>query len=336
MPSILRTSHPISNLRTSTSSNDSAISNSSAVAGLTSNLISVGSIALHDNLRCDILRSPISILGSRSLSPGQPLFAVSRLSLIIKFVPVELDASDTKLRATVTPPTRGRLEYVDARVELADSREPADSDIFNEPLHLADALSGDKHYERIIKAGTALTTGLRKANQTREDFPKLRPTGGFIVKADSPPVVGQLGSQWLDPPEAERVQQSRSGILQTVKRHARSASAASHASTNSPSAEGREGTATCSGSHWECEPCGSGTGEIIFCLRPALRCPLCSLRPLKLIHDAAPKSDTPSPEDASAFIQALPNKTLKLVTHLLNMDDGQVPEEFFAHFRIAF
>lgn len=332
MPGFRRDSEASEHLRESVVSNGSSFSTRSNPTS-TANLISVGSIALHDNLRCDILRSPISILGSKSLVSGQPTFATSRLSIYVKFVTVEMDESDTKLRATVTPPSNGKLEYVDARIEIRDSMEPSESEYFNEPLHLADALAGDKHYERIVKAGTALTTDLRAANQNREDHPKPQPTGGFIVKSNCPPVIGQLGSQWVDTADMDRSLQPKRAMSQVHNQHKRSGSAFSILSNISAPAEGRSATSGCGGSHWECEACGSGTGEIIFCLRPAQKCPTCSVRPLKLLHSSAKGSFTDNTSESRAV---LPNKTLKLVTHLLNMDDGQPPEEFFAHFRIVF
>ncbi|KAK9899068.1 hypothetical protein P389DRAFT_188377 [Cystobasidium minutum MCA 4210] len=321
-------------LRESVVSNGSSFSTRSGpMTGNPTNLISVGSIALHDNLRCDILRSAISFLGSKRLASGQPSFATSRLSIFLKFVPVEMDENDTKLRATVTPPSNGRLEYVDARVVLRDSMDPSEAEYFNEPLHLADALGGDKHYERIIKAGSALTTDLRTANVNREDHPKPRPTGGFIVKSECPPVVGQLGTTWIDSPDMERPLMPKRALSQVQNQHKRSESAVSILSNISAPTEARSATSGCNGSHWECEACGSGTGEIIFCLRPAQQCSACNIRPLKLLHSGTKLA---SNDKQSALKTILPNKTLKLVTHLLNMDDGQTPDEFFAHFRIVF
>lgn len=240
MPGIIRNSQATERLRESMVSSVSHSSSLSAGSTPTGNLISVGSIQLHDNLRCDILRTSISVLGSKSLTPGQPVFAVSRLTIFMKFVPVELDASDTKLRATVAPPSSGKLEYVDARIEIRDSMQPSESEYFNEPLHLADALGGDKHYERIVKAGNALTSDLRKANQNREEYPKARPTGGFIVKADCPPIVGQLGHRWSDHTEADQSLQPKRIVSQTHNSqthnssHKRSASAFSTVSNGGP------------------------------------------------------------------------------------------------------
>lgn len=335
MPSIMWPSEVTERLRESVISSVSHQSSRSAgSASISTNLISVGSISLHDNLRCDILRSPITILGSKSLAPGQPVFAVSRLNIFMVFYPVEPDESDTKLRATVAPPSNGQLEYVDARIEIRDSMEPSESKYFNQPLHLADALGGDKHYERIIKAGSALTTDLRKANQNREDFPKARPTGGFIVKADCPPIVGQLGYKMTEDVDVNRpLQPKRPSSHLHSSQHKRSASAFSTFSNISAPAEGRSTSTGCAGSHWECEPCGSGTNEIIHCLRPVHKCDVCSIRPLKILHGSStePQLDTKTKSN-----QLLPNKTFKLVAHLLNMDDGQPPEEFFAHFRIVF
>lgn len=335
MPGVLRNSQATEQIRESiVSATSHTSSRSTGSASTPTNLISVGSIALHDNLRCDILRRRIAILGSKSISAGQPVFAVSRLTIFMKFVPVELDASDTKLRATVAPPSKGKLEYVDARIEFRDSMEPSESEYFNEPLHLADALGGDKHYERIVKAGISLTTDLRKANQIREEFPKARPTGGFIVKADFPPVVGQLGCRWLDETEADQSLQPKRLTSQTQSNmHKRSASAFSTISNVSAPVVGLSKQTGCTASHWECEPCGSGTSEIVYCLRPAQKCETCHARPLKILHSSPSGS---RPDDTETFTATLPNKTFKLVVHLLNMDDGQVPEEFFAHFRIVF
>ena len=253
----------------------------------------------------------------------------------MKFVQVELENCDTKLRETVKPPSKGRLEYVDARVYLRDSMEPSDAEYFNESLYLADALSGDKHYERIVRSGTALTTDLKRANENREDFPKARATGGFIVKENSPPVVGQLGSQWLDPAEDDSGARPQRAISQMQKKSNRSAATFSTATAASMPLEPiRHAHPPCTASHWECEPCGSGTGEIIFCLRPVNKCATCDLKPLRLIHSSTSRCN--SSENALAFAQTVPNKTFKLVSHLLNMDDGRPLEEFFAHFRIVF
>lgn len=334
MPGLWKNSQATERLRESvisSVSHSSSRSVGSAAAPL--NLISVGSIPLHDNLRCDILRTPISTLGSKSLVPDQPVFAVSRLTVFMRFVPVELDESDTKLRATVAPPSNGKLEYVDARIEIRDSMEPSESEYFNEPLHLADALGGDKHYERIVKAGNALTTDLRKANQNREDYPKARPTGGFIVKTDCPPIVGQLGYRWCDYTEADHFLQPKRAMSQVHKQHKRSASAFSTISNISAPVEAPSASNGCAASHWECEPCGSGTSGIIYCLRPAPKCDVCNIRPLKLLHSSSKGSLL---EKKGSPASTLPNKTFKLVAHLLNMDAGQPPEEFFAHFRMAF
>lgn len=332
MPGFSRNSEASEHLRGSVVSSASSFSSRCSPSGH-ANLISVGSIALHDNLRCDILRSPIAILGSKSLISGQPTFSVSRLTIFMKFVAVEMDECDTKLRATVMPPSEGQLEYVDARIEIRDSMYPNEAEYFNEPLHLADALAGDKHYERIIRAGTALTSDLKTANLNREECPKPRPTGGFIVKAECPPIVGQLGSQWLDVADMDRVLQPKRAMSQVSNQHKRSGSSVSILSNISAPMEVLSASSGCSGSHWECEACGSGTEEIVFCLRPAQKCPVCSIRPLKLMHSNA----RPAHGDIkTSTATALPNKAFKLVTHLLNMDDGQPPDEFFAHFRIVF
>lgn len=347
-------------------------------------LLSVGSIVLHDTLRCDILRSPIAHLGSKSLAPGQPVFVMSRLTLQLRFVQVEPDHSKmSNARAGESPGGRGllldsntsALEYVDGRIHLSTSMALPTGEQWGEPLHLADSLAGEAHYERIVSAGSALLHDLRTANINREENPKRRPTGGFLVRQAGAPVVGMLGSQWIDGEDGSR----HTPITRSHDRHfsgmtsvsaplepipeqsggdspSPSFSSAAYSPSLSHTAGGNGG---CSHSHWEGEPSGSGSDEIIFHLRPIFRCSHCGIKPLQLLHStsgsraghststAVHRQNSPlsarTPTTASQLRgpqQSLPNKTYRAVCNLLSYHDPDerenIPDEFYAHFRIVF
>ena len=293
---------------------------------------------MHDTVRCDILRAPIVHLGARSLAPGQPTFAMSRLTLQLRFVKLD---EDSKIRSrtdtTGTAATTAVLEYIDARIHLSDSMaipQGADTDgrgeplDFLAPLHLADALAGDQHYERIIRGGNALTSDLKTANENREESPKPRPTGGFIVKDGGAPVVGMLGATWQT--ETRSMRSSRTGRHVGIDSSITSASAPLEAIHEE----------SCSASHWTGDPSGSGTSDIVFQLCPLAKCSTCGVRPLHMVHLGAKtpvSARTPTSLSAKTLSGLVPNKSFRLVAHLLNMNnEASHPEEFFAHVRIVF
>ena len=302
-----------------------------------SSFLSVGQVMLHDNLRCDILRSPIVHLGSsKSLMHGQPTFAMSRMTLQLQFVNIEPEPSNAN-----SPYTRSALEYVDARIHLSSSMHLDDSEALPEPLHLADSLAGDKHYERILRAGTALLEDLKTANENREEHPKPSNTGGFLVREGGSPIVGMLGTQWLDGPDRFYGKQSRPPGRRTHERNKSTSTVAS--APLEPIYEN-----SCIASHWEGEPSGSGTETVVLQLRPLTKCPSCGTNPLQLLHAASKRAATPSSARTptslrSHEMQLVPNKAFKLVVNLLSYDQDTAdvvsssePSAFFAHFKISF
>ena len=295
-----------------------------------SSLLSIGSLIIHDSVRCDVLRSSIERIGPRSLAAGQPNFLMSRLTLQVQLTRIEEeDRINSRTNVTGTANTSATLEYIDAQIHLSDSMSLPEA-IKSEPLCLADALAGDKHYERIVRGGTALCTDLKQANMNREEQPKPRSTGGFIVKEGGAPIVGMLGAQWIDP-SVNAVRNRRTG------KHGRTESSTTSASA--PLEPIHESSMSCSTCHWVDECGGSGTGTITFQLCPSLKCSSCGIRPLQMVHLASKKGTVPrTPTALSARnLNLLPNKAFKLVCHLLSMDnEASQPEVFFAHVRIVF
>lgn len=378
----LPNSSPLSSMpvptRTSATSTEGGPATPASPAVSISNYLSVGSVVMHDNVRCDILRSPIHLLGSKSLAPDHPSFAMSRLALLIRFV--QLDATTNSVGKEV--PTTSYLEYIDARIHLSDSMHPPAGDTyFDQPLHLSDSLSvsgnanmtstaESQNYERISRAGSALVEDLKRANENREECPKPRVTGGFIVKEGAAPVVGMLGAHWFDEqmrPSTARAFSVRSSSSASSVKSASSARLpgstfpgrrplagddrikSSSTAASAPLEPIHESHSVCSASHWEGEPSGSGTEDIIFQLKPLTRCSKCGERPLSLIHIAAgtrkPANDstTRTPTSLRANLQMLGNQTFlpvksfKLLANLISMDNDPDPlEEFFAHFKITF
>jgi hypothetical protein len=211
-----------------------------------------------------------------------------------------------------------------------------EGELWGQPLHLADSLAGDAHYERIVRAGSALLEDLKTANENREDWPKPRPTGGFLVKDEGAPVVGMLGAQWVESEDMSKSAHRR-------RMHERAMS--SMTSVSAPLEPIHEDSLACPNSHWEGEPSGSGTAEIIFQLRPLAKCGQCGIKPLQMLYAAGKKMSQHSARTPTALHHArsmytMPNKSFRLVCNLLSYYDAAaqdtVPDEFFAHFRIVF
>lgn len=293
-------------------------------------LLSIGSLVIHDSVRCEVLRSGIERIGPKSLAHGQPTFLMSRLTLQVQLVRIEEDERiNSRSNVTGTASTSATLEYIDAQIHLSDSMALPDETSVG-PLYLVDALGGDKHYERILRGGTALCEDLKQANLNREERPKPRSTGGFLVKEGGAPIVGMLGAQWIDPP-------FNGARLRRTGRHGRTESSTTSASA--PLEPVHESSTSCTSCHWMGECSGSGTGIVTFQLCPVLKCATCGIRPLQMIHLASRKAAVPCTPTAllARSLDLLPNKAFKLVCHLLSMDnEASQPEIFFAHVKIVF
>ncbi|KAL7010344.1 hypothetical protein EMMF5_000367 [Cystobasidiomycetes sp. EMM_F5] len=325
-------------------------------------LISVGSIILHDALKCEVTRSPIALLPSKPLSSGQPAFAMSRLTLQLSFVTLTTDeAAWARTNHKLGPNGNSTyLEYVDARVALSSTMALPENEglPWSAPLCLADGLSGEEHYERIVRAGSALIADLKEANQNREENPKRLGTGGFRVRQGGAPIVGMLGAQWVE--QDVNSTGAKSATLSAARMSATSAVSSSATALDHSGARdsgissascpaGRASVTPCSSSHWESEPSGSGTTGVMFQLRPAMsKCSECRTRPLQAVFASARGKKVQGLEELSRqakIAHLAPNKTFRLVMNLMNYENtadatatkaSDMSDEFFAHFRIVF